>query len=154
MVKWHPHKVGLPRNQEEWEKEFEEYKEYPEYYLVNKDRGFDLDGFKRIYFVEWAHRIVARSIGVIFILPFTYFLMRGYIQPKLKKALFGLLAFGALQGVIGWWMVKSGLIDKNKTRELDKTPRVSPYRLMVHGYSAYIIYGTGLWLAMNLLRRP
>ena len=154
MVKWHPHKVGLPRNQEEWEKEFEEYKEYPEYYLVNKDRGLDLDGFKRIYFVEWAHRIVARSIGVIFILPFTYFLMRGYIQPKLKKALFGLLAFGALQGVIGWWMVKSGLIDKNKTRELDKTPRVSPYRLMVHGYSAYIIYGTGLWLAMNLLRRP
>lgn len=114
----------------------------------------DLEGFKKIYFVEWAHRVVARSIGLIFILPFGYFSYRGYLQPKMKKSLYGLLAFGALQGFFGWWMVKSGLVDKNKTTELDKTPTVSPYRLMVHGYSAYIIYGIGLWLAMNCLRRP
>lgn len=62
--------------------------------------------------------------------------------------------FGALQGVIGWWMVKSGLIDKNQTKELDKTPTVSPYRLTLHAYSAYFIYGVSLWLSMHLLRRP
>lgn len=114
----------------------------------------DLEGFKRIYFVEWAHRIVARQIGIIFAVPFTYFWARGYLQPKMKKTLLGLLAFGALQGAIGWWMVKSGLIDKEKTKELDKTPRVSPYRLMTHGYSAYAIFGLSFWLSMHLLRRP
>lgn len=114
----------------------------------------DLEGFKRIYFVEWAHRIVARSIGLIFTGPLVYFWARGYLQPKMKKTLLGLLGFGALQGVIGWWMVKSGLVDKETTKELDKTPRVSPYRLMVHGYSAYIIFGVSLWLSMHMLRRP
>lgn len=114
----------------------------------------DVEGFKKIYFIEWAHRVVARSIGLIFMAPFSYFWFRGYLQPRLKKTLLGLLAFGALQGVIGWWMVKSGLVDKEKTTEIDKTPRVSPYRLTVHGYSAYIIYGIGIWLGMHLLRRP
>lgn len=73
MVKWHPHKVSLPASKDDWEKEFEEYKKFPEYYLVNKERGMDLDGFKRIYFVEWAHRILGRSVGVIFTGPLAYF---------------------------------------------------------------------------------
>jgi len=94
MVKWHPHKVGLPKGKEEWEKEFEEYKQYPEYYLVNKE--MDLEGFKRIYLVEWAHRVVARSIGVTFTGPLIYFWARGYLQPKMKRNLIGLLAFGGL----------------------------------------------------------
>lgn len=96
MVKWHPHKVGLPRNNDEWEKEFNEYKEFPEYYLINKHKGMDLEGFKQIYFIEWAHRIVARSIGVIFTVPLAYFLYRGYLGPRMKKSLIFLLGFGAL----------------------------------------------------------
>ena len=68
--------------------------------------------------------------------------------------LFGLFGLGALQGAIGWWMVKSGLIDKKKTSEIDKTPRVSPYRLAVHAGNAYFLYGVLLWQTMNLLRRP
>ena len=72
----------------------------------------------------------------------------------MKKSLIGLFAFGGLQGAIGWWMVKSGLVDKKKTNEIDKTPTVSPYRLTVHAYSAYAIYGACLWLSMHLLRRP
>ena len=65
-----------------------------------------------------------------------------------------MFALGGLQGAIGWWMVKSGLIDKNKTNEIDKTPRVSPYRLSVHAGNAYFLYGVCLWQTMNLLRRP
>jgi cytochrome c oxidase assembly protein subunit 15 len=79
MVKWHPHKVGLPKGQAEWEKEFEEYKQFPEYYLINKQKGMDLEGFKQIYFIEWAHRILARSIGGIFMGPLAYFWYRGYL---------------------------------------------------------------------------
>ena len=79
MVKWHPHRVGLPKNNEEWEEEFNEYKEFPEYYLINKQKGMDLEGFKSIYFIEWAHRIVARSIGAVFMGPMAYFWIRGYL---------------------------------------------------------------------------
>ena len=154
MVKWHPHKVGLPKNQEEWEKEFEEYKQFPEYYLLNKHKGMDVEWFKQIYFVEWAHRIVARSIGGIFMGPLAYFWFRGYLQPKLKTTLMILLGFGALQGFVGWWMVKSGLVNKEQTKEIDKTPTVSPYRLTFHAYNAYIIYGVLLWQGLNLIRRP
>jgi cytochrome c oxidase assembly protein subunit 15 len=114
----------------------------------------DVEGFKQIYFVEWAHRIVARSIGVIFMGPLAYFWYRGYLQPRMKRSLGLLLGFGAMQGFVGWWMVKSGLIDKEKTKELDKTPTVSPYRLTFHAYNAYIIYGVTLWMSLHLLRRP
>ena len=112
MVKWHPHKVSLPGSKEEWEKEFEEYKQYPEYYLVNKERGMDLEGFKRIYFVEWAHRILGRSLGLTFGGPLAYFWYKGYLMPSMKKYMLGMFVFGGIQGVIGWWMVKSGLVDK------------------------------------------
>jgi cytochrome c oxidase assembly protein subunit 15 len=152
MVKWHPHKISLPKNQQEWEEEFLEYQKFPEYYLLNKHKGMDVEGFKKIYFIEWAHRIVARSIGLIFVGPMTYFWFRGYLQPRMKRSLIGLLAFGGLQGAVGWWMVKSGLYEK--TKELDKTPTVSPYRLTFHGYNAYIIYGILFWLSLHLLRRP
>jgi heme a synthase len=152
MVKWKPHGGWLPRGEEAWNKEFEEYKEYPEYQVMNKD--MDLDGFKRIYFVEWFHRMVGRSIGLIFTGPMIYFWARGYLKYRLKIMASLLLGLGALQGGIGWWMVKSGLVDKTKTNAVDKTPRVSPYRLSVHAGFAYAIYGIALWQAMHLLRRP
>ena len=114
----------------------------------------DLTGFKYIFFWEWFHRIVGRSIGVIFFGPMVYFLARGYIQPRLKLTLMGLFGLGAVQGGVGWWMVKSGLVDKKNTTEVDKTPRVSPYRLTVHAGTAYFLYGVCFWQAMNVLRRP
>ena len=154
MVRWEPHRVLPPMNQAEWEAEFEEYKKSPEWIQVNQHKGMDVNGFKYIFFWEWFHRIIGRSIGVLFIGPMTYFMARGYIRPHLRNVLFGLFALGATQGFIGWWMVKSGLIDKKKTTEIDKTPRVSPYRLTVHAGNAYFLYGVLLWQTMNLLRRP
>ncbi|CAI2370050.1 unnamed protein product [Moneuplotes crassus] len=152
MVKWKPHGGWLPSTQEQWEQEFEEYKEYPEYKVTNKD--IDVEYFKKIYFVEWFHRMIGRGIGVIFTGPMVYFWARGYFRYRMKMISTVLLGLGALQGGIGWWMVKSGLVDKTKTNEVDKTPRVSPYRLSVHAGFAYAIYGISIWNAFTLLRRP
>jgi cytochrome c oxidase assembly protein subunit 15 len=104
-----------------------------------------LEGFKYIFFWEWAHRILGRSIGFTFFVPMIYFWSRGYLRPKLKLVLSSLFVLGAIQGAIGWWMVKSGLVDKNKTNEIDKTPRVSPYRLVVHAGFAYSLYSICLY---------
>lgn len=154
MVRWEPHRVLPPMNLEEWEAEFEEYKKSPEWINKNQHAGMDVHGFKYIFFWEWFHRIIGRGIGILFVCPMTYFMMRGYIKPHLRNVLLGLGGLGAAQGAIGWWMVKSGLIDKKKTTEIDKTPRVSPYRLAVHAGNAYFLYGVLLWQSMNLLRRP
>lgn len=75
-------------------------------------------------------------------------------MPKLRNTLITMFALGGLQGVIGWWMVKSGLTDKKETTELDKTPRVSPYRLTVHAGNAYLLYAACFWQTMNCVRRP
>ena len=154
MVRWEPHRMLPPITQEEWEKEFEEYKLSPEWIQVNSKKGMDLSGFKYIFFWEWAHRMLGKSIGFTFFVPLTYFLARGYIARRMQKVLVGLLLFGGLQGAIGWWMVKSGLTDKKETGEVDKTPRVSPYRLSVHAGLAYTLYAFCFWNTMNLLRRP
>jgi cytochrome c oxidase assembly protein subunit 15 len=145
MVRWEPHRVLPPTNAEEWAIEFEEYKKSPEWLLVNKDKGMDVNGFKSIFFWEWFHRMVGRSIGIIFFVPGVYFAARGYIKNRLRNILLGMFGLGAMQGFIGWWMVKSGLIDKKKTNEVDKTPRVSPYRLTVHAGNAYFLYAGILW---------
>jgi cytochrome c oxidase assembly protein subunit 15 len=105
----------------------------------------DVEGFKYIFFWEWFHRMVGRSIGVIFVVPGAYFAARGYIKSRLRNTLLATLGLGASQGAIGWWMVKSGLVDKKKTNEVDKTPRVSPYRLTVHAGNAYFLYGVCFW---------
>lgn len=112
---------------------------------MNIHKGMDVDGFKYIFFWEWFHRIVGRSIGVIFGVPMCYFFARGYIKPRLRNTLIGMFGLGAMQGAIGWWMVKSGLVDKKKTSEVDKAPRVSPYRLTVHAGNAYLLYAVTLW---------
>ena len=145
MVRWEPHRILPPMNQEEWQLEFEEYKKSPEYIQTNRDKGMDVNQFKYIFFWEWFHRIVGRSIGVIFFGPMVYFMGRGYIMPRLRNTLLSMFALGGLQGAIGWWMVSSGLKDKHKTTEVDKTPRVSPYRLTVHAGNAYLLYAVCLW---------
>lgn len=114
----------------------------------------ELSGFKYIFFWEWAHRILGRSIGFTFFLPMVYFWSRGYLLGRLKFTLASLFAVGGLQGAIGWWMVKSGLVDKAETGEVDQTPRVSPYRLSVHAGFAYSLYAVTLWQALNVLKNP
>jgi heme a synthase len=96
MVRWEPHRIMPPTTHEEWCAEFEEYKKSPEWTLLNKDKGMDVHGFKYIFFWEWFHRIVGRSIGVIFFCPMIYFLARGYIQPRLKYTLMSMFVMGGM----------------------------------------------------------
>lgn len=91
---------------------------------------------------------------MLFFVPCIYFWRRGYLQHGLKKGLFGMGAFGLTQGFIGWWMVASGLKNKKETGEVDKAPRVSPYRLATHAGFAYTLYAMTFWQALNCLRRP
>lgn len=98
--------------------------------------------------------MIGRSIGVTFFGPMIYFWAKGYLKNRLKTTLMSLFLLGGVQGGIGWWMVKSGLVDKKETTEVDKTPRVSPYRLAVHAGFAYGLYSICFWNSMHLLRRP
>lgn len=139
MVEWRPMMGALPPlNDAEWQRVFELYKKTPEFIQVNS--WMAVDDFKYIFFWEWFHRLFGRLIGVLYALPFFYFLVRGWIPGLYKAKLFGLLVLGGLQGVMGWYMVKSGLIDE---------PAVSHYRLAAHLSLAFLIYALMFWLALT-----
>lgn len=142
IVEWKP-VIGTlpPMNNLEWTREFEQYKQFPEYQKVNK--GMSLDDFKTIFYFEYSHRLLGRLIGVIFLIPFLFFWFSKRIKPGLGIPLLGLFILGGLQGALGWFMVKSGLVDN---------PRVSQYRLAAHLGLAVIIYAYMLWLALSLLQ--
>ena len=140
IVDWQP-LMGVipPLNDAEWRATFQAYQQYPEYQQWRQ--GMTLDEFKFIFFWEYIHRLLARLIGVVFLLPFAYFaIWRYFNRPLLWRAL-ALFALGAAQGVMGWLMVASGLIDR---------PSVSHYRLAAHLSLAFIIFGFALWLARDL----
>ncbi|KAH7545459.1 hypothetical protein FEM48_Zijuj01G0096100 [Ziziphus jujuba var. spinosa] len=138
---------GLPPlSDEEWLLEFEKYKQSPEYKRVN--RGMSIEDFKFIYWMEYAHRMWGRALGIMFALPFSYFLRKGYITLGLGLRLSGLFALGAGQGLIGWWMVKSGL--EEPASEYSQ-PRVSPYRLAAHLTSAFVIYSGLFWTGLSVV---
>lgn len=129
-----------PMNEQEWQEAFELYKQYPEYQKLHYH--FNLEDFKGIYFWEWIHRLIGRLIGVVFIIPFLYFLFTKQLsKPTIKKAII-LLGLGAFQGFMGWYMVKSGLVDM---------PSVSHYRLAAHLMTAFITFAYTFWVAMDLL---
>lgn len=129
-----------PMNEAEWNEAFDLYKQYPEYQKLNYN--FTLQDFKDIYFWEWLHRVIGRLIGVVFIIPFLYFLIRKQLsKPTIKKALI-LLALGAFQGFLGWYMVKSGLVDR---------PDVSHYRLAAHLTTAFITFAYTFWVALDII---
>jgi cytochrome c oxidase assembly protein subunit 15 len=110
MVEWDPiFGIVPPLNQQEWETVFDKYKASPEYLKVNI--GMDLGGFKSIYWFEFMHRLLGRSIGTVFLLPFLYFLVRGMLTRPLVPRLALAFVLGGLQGLLGWYMVKSGLVD-------------------------------------------
>lgn len=141
IVEWQPIAGALPPlGESEWRDAFDKYQRTPEYRLVNP--GMDLDGFKRIFWWEYAHRLLGRLIGAVFLLPLLWFVARRRIGRPLAWRLAAIFALGALQGALGWYMVQSGLVDD---------PRVSQYRLAAHLGVALLIYAAMLWLALDLL---
>jgi len=142
ITDWRPVTGVLPPFTEQaWQQEFDLYRASPEYQKVN--RGMSMADFQVIYGYEYAHRLLARMLGLVFAIPLAWFWLRGKIPPRLRWPLVGLLGLGMLQGYMGWFMVASGLVD---------IPRVSPYRLAAHLSLAMIIYAVMFWLALGLLR--
>lgn len=148
MTSWKFQGKWLPRGQEEWEKEFDRYKQYPEYKRMYQD-SMRLDEFKRIFFVEWFHRMLGRFTGLYAVVPFIGFALGGVIRKRLALHLGGTLALGAMQGFVGWWMVRSGLDPKLLID--NKRPRVSPYRMAFHWTMALAIFASTLTPSLWLL---
>lgn len=141
IVDWKPISgVMPPLTDQAWQAEFEKYQQFPEYQKVNK--GMDLHAFQQIFWWEYAHRLLGRLIGAAFALPFLYFLVRGRVSRRLKPHLALMFVLGGCQGILGWYMVKSGLVDQ---------PDVSHYRLTAHLGLALAIYGYILWAALGLV---
>lgn len=142
MTDWRPVTGWFPpMSDTAWQTQFDGYRLSPEYQKIN--RGMSLAEFKEIFWLEYLHRLWGRLIGVAFAVPFAIFLVRKWLDRPLLIRLSALFALGGLQGLIGWWMVKSGLVDH---------PDVSQYRLAVHLMMAFLILGVGLWFALDLLR--
>ncbi|BDA84090.1 heme A synthase [Aureimonas sp. SA4125] len=140
ITEWKPiHGVVPPLSDAEWQEEFTLYQQIPQYRELNQ--GMELSQFKTIYWWEWAHRILARFVGLVFAVPLAWFWIRGRIPAGLKPRLVGILALGGLQGAIGWWMVASGLVNRTD---------VSQYRLAVHLTTACLIFTATLWVARGL----
>ena len=141
MVDWNLIMGSIPPlTQEDWQTTFEEYQKFPEYQTTHQH--FTLEDFKGIFFWEFSHRLFGRLIGVVFIIPFFIFLRKGLIKGKLLKQLLILLAFGAFQGFLGWYMVSSGLVHE---------PRVSHFRLAAHLSTAFFTISYSLWIALDLI---
>lgn len=141
IVRWEPLSGAIPPiGEAAWAAEFAAYKQSPQYQLINS--GMSLADFKTIYFWEYVHRLLGRLIGLAFALPLAWFAWKRAIPRGYGWKLAGLLALGALQGAIGWWMVASGLIDR---------PDVSHIRLAIHLLTALAIFGALLWVALDLL---
>ncbi|KAI9591747.1 putative cytochrome c oxidase assembly protein [Syncephalis fuscata] len=137
IVEWNVLKgVWPPIGQQAWEEEFEKYKQYPEYKILN--HRMTLEEFKRIFYMEWGHRLWGRVIGITFVLPALYFWRRGWLPRTLGKRVLGISALIGFQGALGWYMVKSGLDDE--IIKSNTIPRVSQYRLSAHLGSAFLIY--------------
>ena len=140
ITEWQPVTGTLPPMSEAaWTAAFDKYKAIPQYQQVN--RGMSLAEFKTIFWWEWAHRLLGRLIGAAFLLPFLWFLWRGWVEPGLRGRLWLIFGLGALQGAVGWWMVASGLTERVE---------VSQYRLAFHLGLACLIYAAVLWTAERL----
>lgn len=140
ITEWKPIKGTIPPlNDGEWAAEFEKYKQIPQYVKLNL--GMSLEEFKFIYWWEWSHRLLGRLVGIVFALPFLVFWLRGWLAPRLTVKLLGLLALGGSQGLLGWWMVKSGLAERTE---------VSEYRLAMHLTLACLILTAIVWVASSL----
>lgn len=142
MTDWHPvHGIVPPMNEKEWLEEFAQYKQSPEYLKINKAKGMGVEEFKSIFWFEYGHRLLGRAIGLAFLLPFLFFLALGKIRRAMVPRYITMFVLGGLQGLLGWYMVKSGLVDR---------PSVSQYRLTAHLLAAIAIYVFIFWNALSL----
>jgi heme a synthase len=143
MVDWRPI-MGVipPLDEAQWRAAFEQYRQYPEYQLLRA--GMSLAEFQFIFFWEYLHRLAARLIGVVFLVPFVAFWLRGVLDRRLVWRSLLLLSLGVLQALMGWYMVMSGLVD---------VPYVSHYRLAAHLLLAFAIFGLCVWFALDLRPR-
>ncbi len=141
MVRWNPiFGIVPPTSEARWQEVFDLYQQSPEYHKVNV--GMDLQGFKGIFWLEYLHRVLGRLIGIVFFVPFLLFLLARKIPRSMAPKLLTMFVLGGLQGLLGWYMVKSGLVDN---------PHVSQYRLTAHLMFAVLIYAYILWVALGLL---
>lgn len=151
MTDWHlVTDTFPPTSEEKWNAAFDAYKKFPEYQKINQYQagGFTLDDYKYIYFWEWFHRFIARILGLVFFIPFIYFLIKRKLNSNTLKQSLILMAMGALQGFFGWYMVKSGL---------NNDPDVSHFRLSLHLTFAFITFAYTFWVALDLMypeRKP
>ena len=143
MTDWHlVTDTFPPLTEAKWQETFEQYKQFPEYQKINIHNNFTLSDYKFIYFWEWFHRFIGRIIGLVFIIPFVYFLIMKKMDKATLNKCYILLGMGALQGFLGWFMVRSGLIDN---------PDVSHFRLSLHLTFAFITFAYTLWVALDLI---
>jgi cytochrome c oxidase assembly protein subunit 15 len=143
MVDWKPIMGWLPPlTDEEWQRTFDMYKLSPEFLKINSH--MDVDAFKGIFWLEFLHRLLGRTIGIVFALPFVYFFVRGYVVRREWPKYLLMFVLGGMQGILGWYMVKSGLVDN---------PHVSQYRLTAHLISAIAIYVYMFWVGLSLLHQ-
>jgi len=144
MVDWRPVTGVLPPiGEDEWQQVFEMYKETPEF--QKKNSHMDVHDFKGIFWLEFLHRLLGRTIGIVFLLPFLFFVWKGHINKREFPKYTLMFVLGGMQGVLGWYMVKSGLVDN---------PHVSQYRLTAHLIAAFLIYAYMFWVALTLLFPP
>ena len=143
MTDWHlVTDTFPPLTEAKWQETFEQYKQFPEYQKINIHKDFTLSDYKFIYFWEWFHRLIGRIVGFVFIIPFVYFLIKKKIDRATLKKCYILLGMGAFQGFLGWFMVRSGLIDN---------PDVSHFRLSLHLTFAFITFAYTFWVALDLI---
>jgi cytochrome c oxidase assembly protein subunit 15 len=141
MADWRPLMGWLPPMSEaQWQRVFDLYQQTPEYLKVNSH--MDVAAFQGIFWLEFLHRLLGRTIGIVFAVPFIFFFAKGYIKPAEWPKYLLMFVLGGLQGVLGWYMVKSGLVD---------VPHVSQYRLTAHLVAAFLIYAYMFWVAMSRL---
>ena len=148
IVVWQPISGAIPPlTDRAWEQAFAQYQQFPEYQMLNY--GMTLAEFKRIFWIEYVHRLWGRLIGVVFLIPFVFFLIkgafRGAARRPLIQALVGVFALGGVQAFIGWFMVSSGL---------QQRPEVSPYRLALHLSVGLLIFLALLTIGLKLVHRP
>ena len=143
MTDWHlVTDTFPPLTEAKWQEAFDQYKQFPEYQKINIHNDFTMSDYKFIYFWEWFHRLIGRVIGMVFIIPFLYFLVKKKLDTSTLKKCIILLGLGGLQGFFGWFMVRSGLIDN---------PDVSHYRLALHLTTAFITFAYTFWVALDLI---
>ena len=149
ITEWRPVTGSLPpRSVEDWQSEFDRYRASPEFKVLNPN--MTLDEFKYIYYMEWTHRLWGRIVGISFVLPAIYFIARRKVSANMALRITGIGGLIGFQGVLGWWMVKSGL--KDDLFAPGSHPRVSQYRLVAHLGTAFLCYSAMLWNGLSILR--